>query len=437
MATPFVSGTRTVLIMGGSYGGIAAAKFLSKEIPEGYRMVLLERNRQVFPYLYVLPRFSVLGSHEYKACTHPLQSPLRPHARITPGRPRHRNQTRAEPVVYTPASYASTTPSPQTIEFDYLIYALGAKLPGPIDFWGAKSVYDQKVNLEAEKAQAGFNGTKPASIEFLQRAQKRLKEAESVLVVGGGALGIQFATDLKDLYSNKNITLLHSRMQLLPRFSEKVHDEINATMHKLNVNLILGQRLDLKSTLPENAEYDEQGRRVVKTEQGKRICADLVLLCTGQVPNTGLMRDLAPHAVDEKTGMVKVLRTMQVDLADSQFINQASEEQGQGRSNLPHIYAIGDAADAFGAINAGIQLIGSPSQAEVAAKNILATIRSEPLTSYEPGPPAIKITLGLRHRATIMGPEQTLTVGDDGKDDLDAPGMWPYVGADFEKDQDL
>lgn len=418
--------------MGGSYGGIAAAKFLSKEIPEGYRVVLLERNSHA-NHLYVLPRFSVLGSHEYKAFI-PYNHLFGP----TPGLHQvvHGTATKLErnQVVYTPASYASTTPSPETIEFDYLIYALGAKLPGPIDFWGAKSVYDQKVNLEAEKAQAGFNGTKPASIEFLQRAQKRLKEAESVLVVGGGALGIQFATDLKDLYSNKNITLLHSRMQLLPRFSEKVHDEINATMHKLNVNLILGQRLDLKSTLPENAEYDEQGRRVVKTEQGKRICADLVLLCTGQVPNTGLMRDLAPHAVDEKTGMVKVLRTMQVDLADSQFINQASEEQGQGRSNLPHIYAIGDAADAFGAINAGHT---AHWQAEVAAKNILATIRSEPLTSYEPGPPAIKITLGLRHRATIMGPEQTLTVGDDGKDDLDAPGMWPYVGADFEKDQDL
>ncbi|CAE6431367.1 unnamed protein product [Rhizoctonia solani] len=432
MATPFVSGTKTVLVMGGSYGGIAAAKFLSKELPEGYRVVLLERNSHA-NHLYVLPRFSVLGSHEYKAFI-PYNHLFGP----TPGIHKvvHGTATKLErnQVVYTPASYASTTTNSETIEFDYLIYALGAKLPGPIDFWGAKSVYDQKVNLEAEKAQIGFNGTKPASIEFLQRAQKRLKEVKSVLVVGGGALGIQFATDLKDLYGNKNITLLHSRVQLLPRFPEKVHDEINATMRKLNINLILGQRLDLKSTLPENAEYDERGRRVVKTEQGKRICADLVLLCTGQVPNTALMRDLAPHTIDEKTGMVKVLRTMQVDLADPQFINQASEGQSKRASDLPHIYAIGDAADAFGAIKAGHT---AHWQAEVAAKNILATIRSEPLTSYEPGPPAIKITLGLRHRATVMGPEQTLTVGDDGKDDLDAPGMWPYVGADFEKDQDL
>jgi hypothetical protein len=48
-------------------------------------------------------------------------------------------------------------------------------------------------------------------------------------------------------------------------------------MHRLDVDLILGQRLDLKTTLPENAEYDKRGRRVVKTESGKSICADFVV----------------------------------------------------------------------------------------------------------------------------------------------------------------
>ncbi|KAG8736087.1 hypothetical protein FRC11_002866, partial [Ceratobasidium sp. 423] len=192
MATPFVSSMKTVLVMGGSYGGIAAAKFLSKELPEGYKVVLLERNRVV-----------------------------------------HGTATKLERncVTFTPASYAvmngeaPTTDGTRTIEFDYLIYALGARLPGPIDFWGAKSVYEKSARLTLEKGRIAFNGTKPASISFLKTAQKRLKEVESVLVVGGGALGIQFASDLKDLYPQKQITLLHSRTQLLPKFPEKMHDE--------------------------------------------------------------------------------------------------------------------------------------------------------------------------------------------------------------------
>lgn len=157
----------------------------------------------------------------------------------------HGTATKLEPnhVTYTPASYThNSSNGNQTIEFDYLVYALGATLPGPIDFWGAKNVYEKEINLEVEKARTGFNGSKPAAIDFLQRAQARLKEVESVLVVGGGALGIrtffflnsgllwlirviEFATDLKDVYHQKQITLLHSRMQLLPRFPEKMHGE--------------------------------------------------------------------------------------------------------------------------------------------------------------------------------------------------------------------
>ncbi|CAE6363294.1 unnamed protein product [Rhizoctonia solani] len=443
MSVPFVSALKTILVLGGSYGGIAASKFLAKELPEGYRVVLLERNSHA-NHLYVLPRFSVLPSHETKAFI-PYNNLFCP----TPGPNRviHGTAIKLErnKVVYTPAPYSNETSPERTssLEFDYLIYALGAKLPGPIDFWGAKSVYDghaydskaeRTINLDGDKKFETFDGSKSAAVAFLQRAQKRLKLVESVLVVGGGALGIQFASDLKSLYPHKQITLLHSRMQLLPRFPNKIHDEINKTMHALGVNLILGQRLDLKTTLPEHAEYDEQGRRVVKTENGKNICADLVLLCTGQTPNTPLMRDLVPRAIDDQTGMIKVLRTMQVDLPPkSRFIVQDGSTNAP-RTELPHVYAIGDAADAFGVIKAGHT---AHWQAEVAAKNIVASILSQPLTSYEPGPPAIKITLGMRHYAMVMGPEQTLTVGDDGKDDLDAVGMWSYVGAEYERDKEL
>lgn len=48
-------------------------------------------------------------------------------------------------------------------------------------------------------------------------------------------------------------------------------------MHKLGVNVILGQRLDLNTTLPENAEYNEKGERVVRTVSGQIICAELIV----------------------------------------------------------------------------------------------------------------------------------------------------------------
>ena len=119
-------------------------------------------------------------------------------------------------------------------------------------------------------------------------------------------------------------------------------------------------------------------------------------------------------------GMAHVKRTLQIavpkpaetDQNGTQNGTQSSEPEGsepQGDDDheddnltapYPHLFAIGDAADAFGAINAGHTAY---YQGEVAARNILALIRQSegerpedaPLQPYKPGAPAIKISLGL------------------------------------------
>lgn len=85
------------------------------------------------------------------------------------------------------------------------------------------------------------DGTKAKSRQWLRTAHHRIKAATSVLVVGGGALGVressnpsvvaslpdpsaEFATDVADVYPTKQVTLVHSRDQLLPRFDKRMHD---------------------------------------------------------------------------------------------------------------------------------------------------------------------------------------------------------------------
>lgn len=84
------------------------------------------------------------------------------------------------------------------------------------------------------------------------------------------------------------------------------------------------------------------------------------------------------------------------------------QEDPSTRVAAEHIFAIGDAADAFGAINAGHNAF---YQGEVVAHNIVKLIKrkqaeSNPalhsleveeltLEKYMPPPPAIKVTLGL------------------------------------------
>lgn len=115
-------------------------------------------------------------------------------------------------------------PTPE-LDFEYAIYALGATLPSPVNLWGPRLDAEVRDKLPSDAAHALELGSKANGIAWLKAAQQVIRKARSVLVVGGGALGIQFATDIADVYPEKRVTLLHSRAQLLPRFMPEMHDE--------------------------------------------------------------------------------------------------------------------------------------------------------------------------------------------------------------------
>ncbi|KAG1802327.1 uncharacterized protein BJ212DRAFT_1252094, partial [Suillus subaureus] len=81
-------------------------------------------------------------------------------------------------------------------------------------------------------------------------------------------------------------------------------------LQELNVRVILGERLDFESL--QHTSKGSSEPRVVRTLSGQTITADLLLLCTGQVPNTKLLRDMDPRTIVTDTGLACVLRTMQL-----------------------------------------------------------------------------------------------------------------------------
>lgn len=72
------------------------------------------------------------------------------------------------------------------IHFEYAVYALGSHLPSPINLWGAPPPIKS-----APESLATYEGNKVESIAWLQQHQRAIEAADSVLVVGGGALGIR------------------------------------------------------------------------------------------------------------------------------------------------------------------------------------------------------------------------------------------------------
>lgn len=407
---------KNILVMGAAYGGQAASKILAESIAKlkgNWRIVVVERNTH-FNHVYAFPRFSVLPGHEYKAFVRYLDYCKKPGAFL---------QLNAQ--ILSLASHTATLdrafpehgiPTPQ-LKFEYAIYALGGSLPSPVNVWGPR--LDAK--LRADPATADIVGSKPSGCSWLQTAQSVIAAAPTILVVGGGALGIQLATDTAAVHPGKKVTLLHSRGRLMPRFSQEMHDEIMRQMAHHNINVILSERLDMQSVAEKKT--NKAGQRVVRTVLGRELAADLLLLCTGQKPNTEVLATLDPSLLAEN-GRARITRTLQLDAPAHE-----------------HIFAVGDCADAFNALCAGHNAY---YQAQLAARNILRLIEREEdpdteheaLELYEPLPPAIKVSLGL-DRGVMQTGNEPLVISDHGHDDLQCKLMWEFHGHTIKSDDDM
>jgi len=165
----------------------------------------------------------------------------------------------------------------QILTFDYLILALGSSYIHPF-----QSTHFQRT----------------AEINYLQETFNKTRETNKILVIGGGAVGVElageFATDCKD----KTVTLLTSADRLLPRMSSSFSKAAADILKKKNVQIIFNDKIELTNV--ENFQYNK-----IKTQSGKEIEFDAYFMCIGAKPCTELVKKSFPQWIDEN-GFIKV-----------------------------------------------------------------------------------------------------------------------------------
>lgn len=237
---------------------------------------------------------------------------------------------------------------------------------------------------------------KPSSVLYLQKHQADVKKAKSVVIVGGGAVGVQMATDMKELYPEKEITVVQSRDQLMPQFHRGLHEIVKKRFEELGIKLV--PPLTTFPTLIESSQLTHRslvtGARIVVPESGfpnngtpftvqlnngTELSTEFVILATGQKPNNDLIKSLPASSPDSlinpDNGFIRIRPTMQFQ--DPKY---------------PNLFALGDIADT------GLRKAARPGgpQAAAVAKNIQAMIEGKkPEEAFPPFPMAIHITLGL------------------------------------------
>ena len=138
---------------------------------------------------------------------------------------------------------------------------------------------------------------------------------ETMVVVGGGVIGIEYASIFSAL--GINVTVVEKRDRPLEHIDREISDELIHQMRNRKVTFRLGEaveRIDESVGPPRRA--------VILLESGKRIVSELVLFSIGRLGQTGSLNLEAAGLNADARGRLEV---------DEKF-----------RTRIPHIFAAGD-----------------------------------------------------------------------------------------------
>ncbi|CDS10297.1 hypothetical protein LRAMOSA02973 [Lichtheimia ramosa] len=373
---------KNIIIVGGGYGGIGSARTLEKRIAnnDNYRIILIEK-REFFYHAVAAPRtlvedvknmipYSGLFKHKKNQVVQASVVKLEP------------NQILLDREFE--GSYQ--------VPFAFLIIATGTSHPDPFKL--------STTTLEE-------------STKRLAQIRHQVKEAQSIVIVGGGPTGIELSGEIREAYKHKKITLVHRGSQLLSKeIADKPRMKVLEKMRQNNVHVILNDTVPSLPTEHHASVYVPTTAPFIHTEQGKKIDCDLVLVAFGNRPNTAWIES----NLLAKNGFVKVKTTLQVDAPGYETV-----------------YVVGDAAD----LQETKLAAKTRGHISVVTNNIVGAIKgnTKPNSVYTGSPNISAITFGKRQGIIItplgcLGDWLTSTL--KGKTMM-VERFWKEVGLEYPK----
>ncbi|OQR98517.1 pyridine nucleotide-disulfide oxidoreductase [Achlya hypogyna] len=299
MASP-----KRIVIVGGGYAGVHCAQALEKRVSGTVGHITLVEVNEFTYHVIGAPRALVDKSY-LPLLTIPIARAFRTveivrgYAETIEG-----NELvvrKVEPMTH------SVTHDSTRVPFDILVLATGSSYASPIKIPNGVAAATSRQDVD----------------KMVTTAFNEIKAADSVLIVGGGAVGCEIAGEISSAYPGKKVTLLDGGSEIVqhtnlkPSFRRKLMKALTAR----GVKVLLGERLPNRL---EASTYEKN--KTLTTTSGTSIVSDVQLVCTGSSPNGQLIRTLDPTLTEPRG--IKVKPNLNLD--DPRF---------------PNIYVIGDASN--------------------------------------------------------------------------------------------
>lgn len=169
------------------------------------------------------------------------------------------------------------------IPYDYLVLATGSNYKGDLMKPHAGSIDER--------------------IDHYRALNQSINAAEQILIVGGGAVGVELAGEITETFPHKKITLVDAGSQILPLAAPKLREWVTAHLKSNGVNIQLGSRIVNPATPPVGEFASTPG--VITTQAGTNIPYDIAFWCIGTRHDTSYMTKHLSACLDER-GQIKV-----------------------------------------------------------------------------------------------------------------------------------
>ena len=347
-----------VVILGGGFGGLAAARALYKTA----EVTVVDRhNYQTFlPLLYQVSTAGLAADH----VAYPIRGALRKTSvKFRMGSPLSIDHKNKEVKL----------DSSEVLQFDHLIVALGSTtadfgIPGVSEFTlGMKSVHEA-LTIRAEIMRR---------FEDLCRFEDETRLA--ITVIGGGPTGVEMAgaiaelirgplkSDQKQAAAQIDITIIEAGERLLPTFSPTLSKRTKKDLEKLGVKVLVGSPV-----------AGVEHRKI--TLRDKQVLPSEITIWAAGVKGSDAMAQLSLPVSGNR---VVVEPTMQV-------------------KNYPNIWALGDIAGALGKDGSPLPMVAPVAiqQGKFIAKQIARLSSSKELKEFKYLDKGSMATIG-RNKAVV------------------------------------
>ncbi|CAG8961981.1 hypothetical protein HYFRA_00014026 [Hymenoscyphus fraxineus] len=309
---------KTLLVLGGSYGGISTAHYLLKHVlpnlpaPDSYQVVLASSSSQAL-CRQACPRALIsdeMFNQEKLFVSIPKSFAQYPKDRFRFIQGTATNLDHSNRTVSVTLKHGEV----EAIEFHALVIATGASTPSPL---------------------LGLNQDEDALRASWAEFRRGLASARSIVIAGGGPAGIETAGELGEYlngragwFSSKMkdpkvpITVVTSGSNILPGLRPALASVAEGYLSKVGVTVIKNKRV--QNVTPESgAPGNLTTKTTITLDNGGTLSTDLYIPATGTKPNTTFVHKsllVADGRIDTNPSTLRV--------------------EGAG----PRIYAVGDVA---------------------------------------------------------------------------------------------